>query len=124
MRVRILRNMVIYTLGALVFTPAQMLSIEEEKADSISDNVLITHVDDPHDEIHPGGLPTKKETEPKRAERERQENYPFGNHWPPGAEDPDRYKDKDKDKGNGDLTSSAASPLTKKIAARPPLSKN
>lgn len=109
-----------FTIVALTASAATTYSTEQKTEfgfqSKSTDCIFLAHIDDPHDEIHPGGLPTKKETEPQRAERERKDNYPFGNHWPPGAEDPDRYKDKKDSKGDGDISSVAPIPMNSILA--------
>ena len=56
--------------------------------------------DDPHREIHPKDIPTRKQTPLRQAEKDRKDEYKKlrFNEWPPGASDP--YGDKDAPKGN------------------------
>lgn len=51
--------------------------------------------DDPHAEYHPGGLPTKKDTPMKEAEKERKSKYEDleMNKWPPDLWQRDKSKD-------------------------------
>lgn len=53
--------------------------------------------DDPHAEYHPGGLPTKKDTPMKEAEKERKKKYEDLelNKWPPDLWKRDNDKDDD-----------------------------
>ena len=56
--------------------------------------------DDPHAEYHPGGLPTKKDTPMKEAERERKTKYEDleMNKWPPDLWPRDKDDKKDDPK--------------------------